>query len=159
MLRCRRSTLLQRIGALLRTRPATLGDVDRIYYLCQLAHDELTPDASFSEDKCLGSILRVITEGFMVVAEEGKIVGIMAGGLTSHMFSDELVAMDALVYVLPEFRGSTACVRLLNDYVDWAKAEGVKPYNTFVSVIGKFEEVGNVFSDYGFKKAGYLMNL
>ncbi len=41
--------------------------------------------------------------------------------ITPHYFTDDLIASDILVYVRPERRGSTAAVRIIKEYIKWAK--------------------------------------
>ena len=154
---CLRSTLWRLIGAHLIIRPAQDSDVGRVYELCEMAFCEMQPKAKFSPVVVRLSIARLMSDGFLIVAEDqGEVIGLVSGGLTSHAFSDELVSMNVLFYVVPAFRGSTAMVRLADAYVDWAEAQGVSKDNTFISVMGGTDQA---FVDYGFKRAGYLLSL
>ena len=129
----------------------------RLYDICVMAYQEMRPRSKFSPVIVRLSIARLMSEGFVIVCEDhGEIIGLVSGGLTSHAFSDELVAMNVLFYVVPSFRGSTAMVRLADAYIDWAEAQGVSKDNTFISVMGGTDQA---FVDYGFKREGYLLSL
>lgn len=51
---------------------------------------------------------------------DGKIAGMLAGYVTDFFFSDIIVAQDRWFYVRPEYRGSSAAVKLLIAFRQWA---------------------------------------
>ena len=44
---------------------------------------------------------------------DGKVAGLLAGYATEYFFCDAVVVQDRWFYVLPEFRGSSAALKLL----------------------------------------------
>lgn len=52
---------------------------------------------------------------------DGAIAGLLAGYVTDFFFCDAIVAQDRLFYVRPEYRGSSAAVKLLMAFRRWAE--------------------------------------
>lgn len=51
----------------------------------------------------------------------GEISGLLAGYVTDFFFCDAILAQDRLFYILPEYRGSSAAVKLLIAFRRWAE--------------------------------------
>lgn len=71
---------------------------------------------------------------FAVVAEhDGQLVGFMAGFICEHFFSPDRYASEMLWYVSPDWRGSSAAVRMVRAFEDWALTKNVLDVMTGVS--------------------------
>lgn len=81
----------------------------------------------FSPERVREMAVMVIGTGFaMVAVRDERIIGVMGGSLVQPAFSRDLMACDFLLYVLPQYRGGTAAIQLVNAYVQWARQGGAK---------------------------------
>lgn len=106
-----------------RVRIANAGDVEELFQLCCIMHDEnfVLP---MSEDKVrsflVNSTLPEIEKrcGVIgIVGEKGKIEGAMGLAFESMWYSDEMCLFDMWTYVLPKYRSSTNS----QDLIAWSK--------------------------------------
>lgn len=113
-------------------RAATNDDLDLLMDIAAAMHAE-SPRFStltFSADKVLQLFISLIQfpNGLLLVAEQdGIIIGGVAALATPHWMSDELVSTDIGLFVLPQYRGGTAAMRLAKEYMRWSRDQGVKP--------------------------------
>jgi GNAT superfamily N-acetyltransferase len=63
---------------------------------------------------------------FVAENAEGTLVGVLAGGLKQFLFEDFVTASEGLFYVHPGARGTTAAVKLIYAFREWAIARGVR---------------------------------
>lgn len=93
-----------------------------------------------------------------VAERNGRIIGVFWGHIDQHFFSEALVATEYMFYVKPDFRGTSAALRLMHAYKTWAKNRkaqeimicmtiGVEPgkFDKFVQKLG-FKYVGGNYS-------------
>ncbi|MFH2073785.1 MAG: GNAT family N-acetyltransferase [Pseudomonadota bacterium] len=112
----------------------------------------------FSPERVREMALMVIKNGFaMVAVQESKIIGIMAGSLVQPAFSQDLMACDFLLYVLPEHRGGMAAVRLVAAYVQWARKGGAKIISVGVTAGINNDAAIAFYSAIGFRQSGVQM--
>lgn len=62
--------------------------------------------------------------GFHAESAGGMPAGFFIGELARYPFSRRLIAQDKLFYVAPEYRGSSAAVKLLRVFDRWARKRG-----------------------------------
>ncbi len=112
-------------------RPATHDDLDLLMDIAVAMHRE-SPRFSrlgFSPEKVLNLYVTLIDQpqGLLLVAErDGLVVGGVAAFVSEHWFSDDLVANEFAVFLLPEHRGGMTAARLVRGYIEWAQAQGAK---------------------------------
>ena len=63
---------------------------------------------------------------FVAQSAEGSIVGVLAGGLNKFLFEEFVTASEGLFYVHAGARGTTAAVKLIYAFREWALARGVR---------------------------------
>jgi GNAT superfamily N-acetyltransferase len=63
---------------------------------------------------------------FVHIRPSGDIDGFIMGYLTTPFFSDETIAYDVALYLVPEARGSLAAARLFRALSAWAKQKGAR---------------------------------
>jgi GNAT superfamily N-acetyltransferase len=63
---------------------------------------------------------------FVAENAQGALVGMLAGGLKQFIFEDFVTASEGLFYVHPGARGTTAAVKLIYAFREWAIARGVR---------------------------------
>ena len=105
-------------------RQMTENDIPEVIELAAVMYRESINYRSleFSPERVREIAAVVINTGFaMVAVKAAQIIGMMAGSLVQPVFSRDLMACDFLLYVLPQHRGGTAAIRLVNAYVRWAR--------------------------------------
>ncbi len=144
-------------------RAATLDDVDALVSMGRALHDE-SPNyrhMPFSEEKlrALGArIAEPIGDVVFLVAEVGGVVaGMMVGVIAERWFCDAKFATDLTMYVRPEFRGTSAFMRLMGVFEQWAKAQGVTDFAIGVSTEIHPDKTVHIYQRMGYTLAGYTM--
>ncbi len=94
--------------------------------------------------------------GFGVVAytDDGKPAGLIAGSVTPYFFSKGRVASDFVWYVLPEYRGSRAAVKMLKMFKTWAAEQGAAELYMGISTGLFAERTGKLLERSGFDHVG-----
>lgn len=72
----------------------------------------------------------------ILIAErpDGEIAGMLSGYVTDYFFCDAIVAQDRWFYVRPEYRGSSAAVKLLLAFRRWAENRKADEFSINMSV-------------------------
>ena len=85
--------------------------------------------------------------------EDKKIVGLLIARIEMFSFSmDDRQSQDMAVYVIPKKRGSLTAVRLLKEYISWAKVRGVKRICLGISTCINVEKTEKLYTGLGFTK-------
>ncbi len=87
-------------------------------------------------------------------SSDGKILGMLVGFVAELFFTDALVAQDRVFFVTPEFRGSSAAVRLLTGFRKWAQNRGVQELNINMSVAVDMSRFERFMAHMGFTNCG-----
>lgn len=139
-------------------RYATLDDLDVLMDLAELMHQESPRYSrlSFNSDKVLALYVNLINTGIVLVVEKDQqIVGGLAGFVAPHWFSDDLVASEFGVFLLPDHRGGTAVVRLIKEFIRWSKDKGAKMIQIGVSTGVRTEETAALYKAIGLKPCSF----
>ena len=112
-------------------RHATYDDLDLLMEIAEAMHAESPRFSrlSFSPKKVLAFYITLIDQpdSLLLVAErDGVIAGGVAAFVCPHWFSDDVVANEYGVFILPEYRGGMTAARLVRGYIEWAKEKGAK---------------------------------
>lgn len=108
-------------------RPAAEADIPAITELARRMHAESPRYAHLPFDSArLGATARqILATGLVLLAElDAYPVGLMAGAVAPHFFSQALYGVELAVYVAPEHRGSRVALRMISRFEAWAKARG-----------------------------------
>lgn len=95
--------------------------------------------------------------GYIKIAKnkEGKVIGMAAGQATPYMFNPkECMITDYALYVLPEYRGTTAAIRLLKDFEAWGKSQGANEMSLGVSTGIDTDKTHNFYTKMGYLYSG-----
>ena len=84
------------------------------------------------------------------------VVGIVVGLINEFWFSSERYAMDLALYVHPEYRGSSAAIRLLTEFTKWCSTKNVKQIRMGESTRVNPEATKKLYEKVGFEVAGQL---
>jgi GNAT superfamily N-acetyltransferase len=85
---------------------------------------------------------------------DGKLIGMLVGFVVELFFTNQLVAQDRVFFVLPEFRGSSAAVRLLTVFRKWAENRSVQELNINMSVAVDMPRFEKFMTHMGFTNCG-----
>jgi len=92
--------------------------------------------------------------GMLAYTDEGKPVGMISGSITPYFFSRGWVASDFVWFVLPEYRGSRAAVKLLKLFKSWATEKGASELYMGVTTNVSADRTGELLQRMGFKHVG-----
>jgi GNAT superfamily N-acetyltransferase len=152
----------QRLSTNTMIRAATLADTVHIVDIGEALHEESTyREIPYSRDKVIVLIRSLIQgAGVVFVAEkEGQIVGGIAGGVTSHWFSDELTGFEYSFFVLPEHRHGLVAMKLLLAMKAWCTAKGAKTLRIGITTGINVEGTARFYRHMGFRDAGNLFEM
>lgn len=146
-----------------RVRAAALDDIDVLVAMGRELHAE-SPRynvMSFNETKVRMLAQRLLTGtmttdpvGGVFVAEQNGVVGMAAGFVSEHWFSDEKMLCDYTVYVRPGSRGSFAFVRLVGILEDWGRRQGARFSSIGVSTGINATGTRKMYERMGYKPSG-----
>ena len=135
-------------------REATREDAPAIVDILAALH-EITSFApvDFSEVKAKHAVVSFIEGGQFarVIDLDGEIAGVMIGIVFPTWFGSDLIAVDIALYVKPECRGF-ASVRLVKQFIAWAKDKGAKQIRPGISTGDK--SGGRIYRSLSFKDLG-----
>jgi GNAT superfamily N-acetyltransferase len=139
-------------------------DIDRLVPMGRRMHGETAYSfLPFDEDKIrqlMGGIIERPDAWCGLVAEDcGKPVGMLGGYLTTYFFCDEKLACDLILFVEPEWRGSSAAARLIRAFREWAVERGARELCLSVSTGACAGAIGRFYRGLGFAQVGGVYKL
>lgn len=142
-------------------RAGTYGDIERLIEMGERMHNEgAYAFLPFDREKVRRLMISYIndreTQCGLVAEEGGVIIGMFAGYLSDYFFCDERVACDMILYVDREHRGSSAAVRLIKAFRDWAGERGAREICLGVSTNVNRETTGRFYEKMGLFQVGAL---
>lgn len=142
----------------LNIRKAEPKDFYKLLLMAELMHRE-SPRYSkmpFVLAKATASIRNLMNTGGAFVAEmNGDVIGMLGGVVIEHFFSSAKFSIDFVLYVLPKYRGSSAAVRLVKAYEEWAFAQGAEEVGLGASTGIATEQTVCIYERMGYKIASY----
>lgn len=138
-------------------RTAREDDIDTLLAMGRAMHEESPRYAGkvFVEAKARGLIGRLLRTGGVFVAELGGLTIGMAGTYcVEHIFGFEKFAGDFVLYVLPEYRGSSAAKRLVRAIEAWAKEQGATEVLLGISTGVETERTAKLYEHLGYRESG-----
>lgn len=144
-------------------RGMSYEDISACVRLGKIMHEESSyGHLKFNSDKVTNlaaSLINTPNNLCLVADLSGEIIGMLAASITDHWFSDELMASDYVFYVRPDARGTSAAVRLLCGYKDWAERQAIKTVTIGISAEINNEVAIKLCEHYGFRQSATLMRL
>tara|TARA_E500000081_G_scaffold89648_1_gene90722 strand:+ start:12497 stop:12952 length:456 start_codon:yes stop_codon:yes gene_type:complete len=94
-----------------------------------------------------------------LVAEksDGELVGFFVGCITEHWFGNDKVSSDLALYVDPEFRGTSAAIRLMKGYQTWAEMAGAAEIHIGTSTDINTNQNLSLFQKMGYEIGGTFL--
>lgn len=94
--------------------------------------------------------------GIVYLAEnEGKLIGFIAGMKQRYFFSPRERVTDMGFYVLPEYRGTSAALRLISALEKWAKEKAVLDIYIGQTTSVDIEKTMKFYNHLGYKTVGF----
>ena len=89
----------------------------------------------------------------LVVESEGQVVGVFLAMLAPAFFTDVILGVELMWYVLPEYRGKLGDtpIRILDEYEKWAKAGGASMINMVNIDLLNGEKVAKIYKAKGYR--------
>ena len=139
-------------------RPAIPDDLPRLVEMGEAMHAESRYRAlRFDSDKVRALLGNLMQTGFLMVAErDGRVIGGFAGMAAPHWFSGDKIASDLALFIEPESRGRLDVVRLINAFMEWARAQGVVAIDIGVNTGVHTNQTGRLYEKLGGHLAGLL---
>jgi GNAT superfamily N-acetyltransferase len=143
-------------------RPATANDIDTMIKLGEKIYTESRfSHLDFDRDKIKQGVQSHIlhhTHGthLALVAQntQGEIVGGFFGVLEEYFFTTDKSANSVLIWVDPNYRGSSIAIKLIDVFKQWAIKNGAKEINIVVSSGVKIGSTDRFVRRLGFVQTG-----
>lgn len=87
--------------------------------------------------------------------KDNKLIGFLAGMTQNYFFSDRLKAMDMGFYVLPEYRGTSAAIRLIERFEEWSVERGAKDICLGQTTAVDIDKTQRFYQHLGYQTVGF----
>lgn len=137
-------------------RPATIDDVPHILVMgSKMIQESRYKSVRYNPAKASETVIELIKneDGFCWVGQGAM----MLGYATSLWHSDDKVSSELALYVEPEYRGGMTAIRLIKQYVKWAKERGAVMIEAGVSTELKSERTARLYEICGFRIVGPVL--
>jgi GNAT superfamily N-acetyltransferase len=141
---------------------ATPDDAAEIAALGQLLHDTSSYAAIPYRPAKVEALMRNLASGagvVFVVRREGKIVGGIAGAVSEHWFSDEMLGWEYSFFVEPSARHGITAMKLMSAFTLWCKARGAKRVRIGITTGVNVEGTAKLYRFMGFQDLGPLFEM
>lgn len=132
-------------------------DEDEVIELARSQVAETLPHLVFSEAKTRATFKRSLQTAeptIFVVEDQRKVVGYLVAILVDYAMSDGHFAMQDVIYVRPDKRGTRAAARLIQLYDTWAENTGALEIYTGVSNGFQPDRTSRFLQHFGFSPVG-----
>lgn len=92
----------------------------------------------------------------LVAETDGEVVGMISGYVAPFYFGSDLMAADRILYVMPEYRGSSAFIRLVKAFCEWATEEGARQVFISTSSDINTDQTDALFERMAFETVGAI---
>lgn len=140
--------------------------IDELMELARAMYEEstlayLTPDADRARQTLLGAINDDKGVYCMLLARsgDGQAAGWLFGTVTRPWFTGSLVAHDHAFFVAPEYRGSSAAIKLLSVFRHWAEKRGAAVLNISQRVGVEMDRFDRFMRRLGYEPRGMNFSL
>lgn len=146
----------------MRVEAATADDAAEIAALGQLLHDTSSYAAIPYRAEKVEALMRNLANGagaVFVVRRDGAIVGGIAGGVTEHWFSDQLLGFEYSFFIEPTARNGFVAIKLIAAFKTWCKQRGAKSVRMGITTGINEEGTAAFYRHIGFQDAGVLFQV
>ena len=136
------------------------ADIDALVELGRALHaEDINSCHPYSAERVKKLGMRAIGEdrghyAVIVAEKEGQIIGLLLGHIAMLYYSEDVTASAMLFYVKPEWRNTTAAVKLLHGFKRWARAGNAKGVSVHVTSGVKMRQTDRLLKRLGFVMVG-----
>lgn len=87
--------------------------------------------------------------------DEDKLIGFITGMYHEYFFSSKKKVSDLGFYILPEYRGSRASIKLIKELENWARSFGVDDLYLGQTTAVNIEKTQKFYERLGYKTVGF----
>jgi len=87
--------------------------------------------------------------------DDSKLIGFITGMYHEYFFSSNKKVSDLGFYILPEYRGSRASIKLLKELENWAQSFGVEDLYLGQTTAVNIEKTQKFYERLGYKTVGF----
>lgn len=121
--------------------------------------EKMVGEADFRQAKPNKEQIRLMTlipNGVVFLAQlDNKLIGFIAGMTQRYFFSDRQKSTDMGFFVLPEYRGSRAALRLIHAFEEWSIEKGVDDICIGQTTAVDIEKTQKFYTHLGYKTVGF----
>jgi len=140
-------------------RLATERDTDAIVAMAR-TNMQTRPTLTFNEARCRATVASYLAHAaptIYVAESRGEVVGMLVCDFYEYRAADGLFAVQEVLFVCPNKRGTRAAAMLMRQLLEWADTIGAREIvggndNEYHS-----EQTARFLSRFGFKQVGYAM--
>lgn len=145
---------------MINVRNATHTDIVPIVQLGKcLRQQSAYANKQFCDQKASEMVAKMIdsdTDNAFVAEEQGKVIGFFLGGITYEWFSNDLIAFDYSVYVMPTKRNGRTAIKLFNAFEQWAQAKGANRIQVGITTNINVTATSRFYHYLGYQDGGVL---
>lgn len=129
---------------------------DTVNALAKRMHDEGTFKGNgWNPEKLRIILAQPNTVCILIRDEDGAYYGGIIGAVFEHFFSDDLVAGDMGLFIVPEKRGASAAVKLIRAFEDWARSVGAKEVHLGQTTGVEIDRTRKLYESLGYTVVGF----
>lgn len=114
-------------------------------------------DEPFNDEKCWALLESTLTHPTLrFIAYDSEFRGFILMQMTEHYFSDVKKASDFALFIVPEARGGSLVVRLIDAATEWSRENGAKDITIYHNTGINTDKAPQLFNKLGFDMDGYI---
>ena len=133
-------------------RKATKEDILDIVLLTKQFLKEFKPPIKLDSTHFIKNLETTVEDPsyfFYVSEQESEVVGYLSGAKSYSMFSSQPMAIEIGWFLQPEYRGSSDGLKLLSEFIKWAKEQGCEVIS--MGDLAKVQDLSPLYNRKGFE--------
>lgn len=94
-----------------------------------------------------------------VIEHQEKVIAGFAGSIGKDWFNNQKIAIDHVMYVLPEFRKTRAAYLLIQTFIGWAVGMGANRIQCGTTTDVESKSCIRLYEHFGFKQYGTVLDM